>query len=85
MTASNPSHLDRLALAIGLGGLILGVLIAMTGSLLGHNFTMLGFGVFAAAQVAAIVLGLITRASIVGRAAAITSSILLAGSTLLVA
>jgi len=82
---SPPTNLDRLALAIGLGGVLVAVVIAMIGQLLGHNFVMPGFGVFAAAQVAAIVLGVITRASLIGRAAAITSGILLVASVLFVA
>lgn len=85
MSESIPKNLDRLALAIGLSGVLVAVLIAAAGKLLGHDFAMPGFGVFAAAQVAAIVLGFITRTSLIGRAAAITSSILLVGGVLFIA
>ena len=72
--------LDRLALALSLGGVVLGVLIAMVGRLIEKDFAMHGYGVFVAFSVAAIVLGIIMRASPVGKAALITSSILLVGS-----
>ena len=85
MSESTPKHLDRLALAIGLGGVIVAAMIAIIGKLIGYDFAMIALGVFAAAQIAAIVLGIITRASLLGRSAAITSSILLLGSVLFVA
>lgn len=85
MSNHSPKNLDRLALAIGLGGVLAAALFAIIGSLLGQDFVMIGFGVFAAAQIAAIILGIITRASVLGRAAAITSSILLVASTLFLA
>ena len=72
--------LDRLALALTLSGVILGVLVAMAGRIYEHNFTMHGYGVFVAFSVAAIVLGIVTRSSAVGKTAAITSAILLIGS-----
>ena len=83
MSVVSSRHLDRFALAIGLGGVLLGVLVAICGRLLGHNFVMHGIAVFAAAQVTAIVLGVITRDSPLGRTAMIASSILLIGSFLL--
>lgn len=82
MPESTLKHLDRLALTIGLGGVVLAALIAMLGIMLGYEFRMIAFGVFSAAQVGAIVLGIMTRASLIGRAAAITSSILLVCSVL---
>ena len=72
--------LDRVALALTLAGVFLGVLIAMIGRLYEHNFSMHGYGVFVSFSVAAIVLGAITRSSAVGKTAAITSTILLIGS-----
>ena len=69
--------LDRLALALSLGGVVLGVLIAIVGRLIQQDFAMRGYGVFVAFSVAAVVLGIITRASPVGKTALITSSILL--------
>jgi len=56
------------------------VIIAIVGRLLGENYAMHGYGVFVAFSVAAIVLGILTRASTIGKAAWITSSILLVGS-----
>lgn len=72
--------LDRLALLLTLSGVVLGVLIAMVGRMIEENFAMHGYGVFVACSIAAIVLGIITRTSPIGKAALITSSILLVGS-----
>ncbi len=76
----NSLPLDRLALVLSLAGVVLGVLIAIVGRLNGQDFAMHGYGVFVAFSVAAIVLGIITRASAIGKTALITSSILLVGS-----
>jgi len=72
--------LNRLALSLTLAGVLLGVLIAMVGRAYEHNFTMHGYGVFVAFSLAAIVLGIVTRSSPLGKTAAIASSILLVGS-----
>ena len=72
--------LDRLALGLSLAGVVLGVLIAIVGRLNAQDFAMHGYGAFVAFSVVAIVLGIITRASAIGRTALITSSILLVGS-----
>lgn len=69
--------LDRLALALTLGGVVLGVLIAVVGRLIHQDLAMHGYGVFVAFSVAAVVLGFLARASPIGRTALITSSILL--------
>ena len=79
-TEKKPFPLDRLALGLSLAGVVLGVLIAIVGRLNAQDFAMHGYGVFVAFSVAAIVLGIITRASAIGRTALITSSILLVGS-----
>ncbi|QDV75012.1 hypothetical protein [Botrimarina mediterranea] len=79
-TEERPYPLDRLALGLSLSGVVLGVLIAIGGRLNAQDFTMHGYGVFVAFSVAAIVLGIITRTSAIGRTALITSSILLVGS-----
>ena len=76
-TAKTTFPLDRLALGLSLAGVMLGVLIAIVGRLNTQDFLMHGYGVFVAFSVAAIVLGIITRASAIGRTALITSSILL--------
>ena len=81
----NPLPLDRLALGLSLAGVVLGVLIAIVGRLNAQDFAMHGYGVFVAFSVAAIVLGIITRASPIGRTALITSSILLVGSLAMLA
>ena len=72
--------LDRVALALSLTGVVLGVIIAIVGRLFEQDFVMHGYGVFVAFSVAAIVLGFLTRASMAGRTALISSSILLVGS-----
>ncbi len=72
--------LDTLALFLSLAGVVLGVSVAMIGRLMEQNFAMHGYGVFVAFSVAAIVLGVITRSSAIGKTALITSSILLVGS-----
>jgi hypothetical protein len=72
--------LDRLALTLSLSGVLLGISIAMAGRIYEHNFAMHGYGVFIAFSIAAIVLGAITRSSVIGKTALITSSILLIGS-----
>ena len=79
-TAKTTFPLDRLALGLSLAGVVLGVLIAIVGRLNAQDVAMQGYGVFVAFSVAAIVLGIITRASAIGRTALITSSILLVGS-----
>ena len=72
--------LDRLALTLSLSGVVLGILIAMVGRIVDQNFVMHGYGTFVGFSVAAIVLGIITRSSAIGKTAAITSSVLLIGS-----
>ena len=72
--------LDRLALVLSLAGVVLGVLIAIVGRLVEQDCAMQGYGVFVAFSLAAIVLGIKTRASPIGKTALITSSILLIGS-----
>ena len=81
MSTDNSSlFLDRLALTLSLGGVLLGIAVAMVGRVYEQNFTMHGYGVFVAFSIAAIVLGAITRSSVIGKTALITSSILLVGS-----
>ena len=79
-TAKTTFPLDRLALGLSMAGVVLGVLIAIVGRLNAQDFAMHGYGVFVAFSVAAIVLGIITRASVIGRTALITSSVLLVSS-----
>jgi hypothetical protein len=72
--------LDRVALTLSLVGVLLGIAVAMVGRICEHNFTMHGYGVFVAFSITAIVLGAITRTSVIGKTALITSSILLISS-----
>ena len=72
--------LDRLALTLTISGVVLGVLIAMVGRIVDQNFVMHGYGTFVGFSVAAIVLGIMTRSSALGKTAVITSSVLLIGS-----
>jgi hypothetical protein len=78
-------NLDRLAFAVGLGGLLSALLIGVAASLLQRDWRGPAFLLFAGAQVAAIVLGLLSRHAPLGKAAAITSSVLLVASLLTVA
>ena len=79
-TEKTSLSLDRLALTLSLAGVLLGIAVAMVGRVYEQNFTMHGYGVFVAFSIAAIVLGAITRSSVIGKTALITSSILLIGS-----
>ena len=72
--------LDRVAFTLSLAGVLLGIAVAMVGCIYEQNFTMNGYSVFVAFSIAAIVLGAITRTSVIGKTALITSSILLVGS-----
>ncbi len=71
---------DRLALTLTFASVILGVLIWMVGNIFDQNFVMHGYVTFVGLSVAAIVLGIVTRSSPLGKTAAITSSVLLVGS-----
>lgn len=79
-TEKTSLSLDRVALTLSLAGVFLGIAVAMVGRIYEQNFTMHGYGVFVAFSIAAIVLGAITRSSVIGKTALITSSILLIGS-----
>jgi hypothetical protein len=78
-------NLDRLAFTIGLGGVLLAIATALAGSLLHHDWRAPAFLLFAAAQIAAIVLGFLSKNAPLGKAAAITSTLLLAASLLTLA
>lgn len=73
---------DRLAIGLSLAGVILGVLTAIIGRIVGRDLSMHGYVIFVACSLAAVVLGILTRASPLGKTAAITSSVLLVGSIL---
>ncbi len=84
MAEITPNLMDKIALGLCLGGVVLAVAVAMAGRLLGHNFTMMAYGIFLAFQIAALVLGIVTRSRPLGKTAAITSSVLLVGSLLFI-
>jgi hypothetical protein len=85
MTEQNESKLGKLALLLSLGGVVLAVVIGMLARLTGHNADIPSYLVFLAFQVAAIVLGLVTRKKPLGKAAAITAGVLAVGSLTLTA
>jgi len=82
---TNGKNLDKLALFVGLGGLLLAVLVGVIGRLVERDLRGPAFLLFAGTQVAAIALGLMSRHTVMGKAAAIISSILLVGSLATVA
>jgi hypothetical protein len=78
---SNPA---KWALTLGLGGVVLAVFTGLLGGLVtGRDFTLPAYGIFIAFQVAAIVLGMMARHSVIGRSAAIILILLLLCSVLL--
>ena len=82
MKPNHPKSLDRIAVAVCLSGILITAAIAIGGRVLDENLTMIAFGVFVAFELAALVLGIVSRAQPLGRTASITSGILLAGSLL---
>ncbi len=74
---TNNSNYGKLALALCLGGTVLAVLIGLAARLLGYDARMWAYLLFASFQVAAIVIGWRFRWEYLGRASAITASILL--------
>lgn len=79
-----PLRIDELSLIVGLGGVLVATFIAALGRYSHQNFTLLAFAVFASAQIAGIVMGVMAWHSSLGRTGAITSTILLACSLLLI-
>jgi hypothetical protein len=75
MMAETTRSMDKVALGLCLGGVVLAVFVGMLG---GRG----GYAIFVAFQIAALVLGIVTRASPLGKTAAIASGILLVGSLL---
>ena len=80
MTDTNQTSMDKAALALCLGGVLVAIAMAMIGRILGHNFSMMAYGIFISFQIAALVLGIVTRSQPLGKTAAITSGVLLMGS-----
>ena len=82
MQSEPPFRLDVLAIFVGLGGILLASTAVMLGQWTNEDFRGIGCVIFAASQVAGIVLGLASGKSRLGIASAITFGILLAGSVL---
>lgn len=78
--ARKQAQMGMLALVVCLGGLVLAVTIAALGRHMERDATMAGFGVFIAAQVAALVLGILSRREPMGNATRIISAIFLVAS-----
>jgi len=85
MTQTDKTWMDKLALGLCVGGVVVAIGVAMLGKILGHNFTMLAYGIFVAFQIVALVLGVITRSKPLGKPAAISSGVLLLGSLFFIA
>jgi len=74
-----------LALGLSLGGLVLAVLIGVVAGLVGRNMDVMpAYLLFLGFQIAAFVLGIISRQEALGKAAYITSAVLAVASLLLV-
>lgn len=76
---SDARNLGPLTLGLSLGGVLLAVAVSMMGNYWERDLTMHGFGVFAAAQVAAIGLGIMARDRL-AKTAALIAGVLLVGS-----
>lgn len=77
--------LEQMAMVLSLAGVMLGVLTAVLGRMIGEDLSLHGYGIFVGCSIAAVVLGVLTRRSPLGRAAVITSSVLLLGSLTILA
>ncbi len=75
----------ELALAVGLGGVVLAVVIGLMARRSGQNADVPAYLVFFSFQVAAIVLGIIAGRTPLGKAAVIAAVVLTVGSLNLVA
>jgi len=80
MTEQDELKYGKLALMLTLGGVVIAVVIGVLARLTEHNADTSAYLIFLAFQVAAIVLGLITRKSPLGKAAAITAAVLSVGT-----
>ncbi len=75
----------ELALALSLGGVVLAVVIGLLAEHWDQNADRPACMIFFSFQVAALVLGIIARRMPLGKAAAITATVLMVGSMTLVA
>lgn len=82
MNNTDKRKLGGLALTLCLGGLVLAVAVGMLSRLAGYNADMPAYLIFLGFQVAGFVLGIAARQESQGKAAALTSAILAAGSAL---
>lgn len=76
---TNEKKMARIALLMTVGGVLAWVVIALAGNIMGRNWVMPGYLVFAAAELTAIVLGLMSKDSL-GRGSAIAAGCLVVGS-----
>jgi hypothetical protein len=84
MTDTKQYPMDKLALVLCLGGVLVAAAVAMLGKSLNRDFVMIAYSIFVTFQVAALVLGVVTRATPLGKTAAITAGVLLVGSFVVV-
>jgi len=68
--------MPRVALALALGGPLLGVCVAMGLSLLGINGAMFGYGAFLACEIPAFILGWLSRQAPLAKPAMIAAAAL---------
>jgi hypothetical protein len=80
MLEQTPNSMAKLAFGLCLGGVILAVAVTIVTKSLGGDGTLMAYCIFAAFQIAALVLGVVTRANPLGKTAAISSAMLLVGS-----
>lgn len=74
---NNAANYGKLALALCLGGTVLAILIGLAARALGYDARMWAYLLFAAFQIATIVIGWRFRREHLGLASAITASLLL--------
>ena len=85
MNISEQKRVGVIALFLCLGGLVLAVLIGGLAGAFGYNASMPAYIIFLGFQVAAIVLGIVSRQTVMGKTAYITAAVLSVGSVGLIA
>ena len=76
MDDRSKSRYGAVALGLSIGGMVLAILIVMVAKLLGYQASMPAYLVFFGFQIAAFVMGLISRKEPLGKTAYITSAVL---------
>ena len=85
MSNKEMKRYGKLALVLCLGGLILAVAIGVSARLMNYNADVPAYLIFLGFQVAAFVVGILSRREPLGKAAFLTSAILGLGSAVLLA